>query len=147
MTINKKLLVTIIILVLLGVAGAIFSRNGSKITNPFSKKMNFDTIEDAIKYGKGLKCELVQNLPGQTNRMTIYTQNGNLREEASTAVGTTYVLVNKDFTYMWNTITPSVAKIPLAQAQRSNELLLQTKIPTYNCSEQSLPETLFNPPR
>lgn len=146
MTTNKKVILALIALVFLGVIGTVYSKNGLKFANPFSKKLQFNTVQDAVNYEKGVKCELVQNLPGQTNTMTIYTQNGDVREEVSTAVGRLYVLINKDFTYMWGTKAPGVAKTPAPQAQQSNALILKTPIPTYTCTEQALPVGTFNPP-
>jgi hypothetical protein len=144
---KNKIILAIIALVLLGGAGVAYSKNSARFSKPFSNKSAFNTIQDAVNSGKSLKCELVQTLSGQTNRVTVYTQNGNVKEEVSSAVGTAHVLINKDFTYMWNTKAPGVSKIPGQLAQQSNALILKTKIASFTCVEQALPASLFSPPR
>jgi hypothetical protein len=147
MSTNKNIVVILVALVLLGVAGVAFSETGLKFSNPFSKNLHFNTVQDAVNYGKSLKCELIQNLPGQTNRITIYTQNGNIKEEVNTAAGTLHVLITTDYTYMWGTQAPGVAKILAQQAQKSNALILGTPIPNYRCTEQTSHPGQFSPPR
>jgi len=118
---------------------------------------NFETVKDAYESGFQLKCELESP---ENYRSTYYIANKNIRIEIAVPAGTTYKIVNyNNQTFNWTEVNEGVPDPDrlLRQAEfvlkfvgnstLGRSILLGTSLTDRMCIEQTVPQSLFEPPQ
>lgn len=144
---SKIVLILIIILSVTLISGCV----GQSGTEEQENAHSFDTIGDAYESGFQLKCEKVS----EDYRSTYYIADKNLRLEISVSAGTTYKIITYDNqTYNWTEVNEGVpdpndeldeAEFLLKFTRRI--FLLMGSLEDRTCIEQSIPQSMFEPPR
>ena len=107
------------------------------------KNYEFATLEEAYDSGIELKCEIKTEVV----RISYYIADMNIRVELSGPAGIAYQIFTKTNEYhSWSNLVDGVVTLSDSSVERSRKQLFLTPFKDIECFQQSISNSMFEPP-
>lgn len=161
---NKKAIIAVIVLLLLGVGGfAFWKTQQDKVGGPTSGVSGFKSLKDLLSSGVAQKCTYSTTDEKGTSEGTTYVSGGKMRGDFTSVITgktekthmitdgkTNYIWVDGEKTGLKTVVEPSSAPnptdVPVTQTETANGGVDINKPADYKCSTWIADGSLFSPP-